>query len=42
LMANLDSFDVVLVYRLDRLSRSAVELAELLRELFAGESGAKA
>ena len=33
LIANLHSLDVVLVYRLDRLSRSAVELAELLRKL---------
>ena len=33
LMANLGPLDVLLVYRLDRLSRSAVELAELLRKL---------
>jgi site-specific DNA recombinase len=37
LMANLDSLNVLLVYRLDRLSRSAVELAELLGKL--NESG---
>lgn len=37
LMANLDSLNVLLVYRLDRLSRSAVDLAELLRKL--DESG---
>jgi len=33
LMANLGSIQVLLVYRLDRLSRSAVELAELLGKL---------
>jgi len=37
LMANLGSFQVLLVYRLDRFSRSAVELAELLGKL--NESG---
>lgn len=33
LNASLGSFEVLLVYRLDRLSRSAVELAEFLRKL---------
>ncbi len=33
LMANLGSIQVLLVYRLDRLSRSALELAELLEKL---------
>jgi site-specific DNA recombinase len=37
LMANLGSVDVVLVYRLDRISRSAVELGELLGNLAAGQ-----
>jgi site-specific DNA recombinase len=33
LMASLGSFDVLLVYRLDRLSRSAADLAELLGKM---------
>lgn len=37
LMASLGCFDVVLVYRLDRLSRSATELADLLQEFAASE-----
>lgn len=37
LMASLDSFEVLLVYRLDRLSRSATELADLLRDLAAAD-----
>src|SRR2546428_9387661 len=37
LMASLHSLDVLLVYRLDRLSRSAVELTDLLRKLAASE-----
>jgi site-specific DNA recombinase len=37
LMASLDSVEVLLVYRLDRLSRSAAELSDLLRELTESE-----
>jgi len=37
LMASLHGLDVLLVYRLDRLSRSAVELTDLLRKLATSE-----
>jgi site-specific DNA recombinase len=37
LMTSLGSFEVLLVYRLDRLSRSAAELEDLLRDLAASD-----